>query len=281
MNNNDEFNKLLDLYINRDKINHAYLIETNYENRVDLAYLLIEKILDLKDKNITINDLYNNDDLLLITTENQVIKKEEIISLKDKFSTKSIYSGKRIYIIEEAEKLNNSSANTLLKFLEEPDDDIIAILITSSKYNIIETILSRCQIIRYYTKNIKQVELPEYFDKIIEFVIKLNQEKEKTIAYTNYYFDKDLFDRTIFKDILNNMLYIYYDVLQDMVGLDIVYCNDYKDKIKELSQSTNFEALNKKIVSVNDAINKLKYNANTKLVLDSLIIDSIGGIENV
>lgn len=281
MNNNDEFNKLLDLYINRDKINHAYLIETNYENRMELAYLLIEKILNLKDKNITINDLYNNDDLLLITTENQVIKKEEIISLKDKFSTKSIYSGKRIYIIEEAEKLNNSSANTLLKFLEEPDDDIIAILITSSKYNIIETILSRCQIIRYYTKNIKQVELPEYFDKIIDFVIKLNQEKEKTIAYTNYYFDKDLFDRTIFKDILNNMLYIYYDVLQDMVGLDIVYCNGYRDKIKELSQSTDFEALNKKIVSVNDAINKLKYNANTKLVLDSLIIDSIGGIENV
>lgn len=281
MNNSDDFNKLLDIYINRDKINHAYLIETNCDNRLELAYLLIEKILDLKSKNITIDDLYNNGDLLLIKTDNQNIKKEEIINLKEEFGTKSIYSGKRIYIIEEAEKLNNSSANTLLKFLEEPEDDIVAILITSSKYSIIETILSRCQLIRYYTKNNNKIELPEYYEKVLDFVIELSKENEKTIAFTNKYIDKDLLDRKIFKDILSNMLYIYYDVLQEMVGLDIIYSNGYEEKIKELAKLNDFNNLNNKIVSVNDALNKIKYNANTKLVLDSMIIDSIGGIENV
>jgi len=281
MNDSDEFSKILDLYINRDKINHAYLIETNRDNRVELAYLLIEKILNLKEKNITIDDLYTNDDLYLIRTDNQIIKKEEIINLKDEFSTKSVYSGKRIYIIEEAEKLNNSSANTLLKFLEEPDEDIIAILITSNKYSIIETILSRCQTIRYYTKTDKKIELPEYFENIVDFVIKLNKEKEKTIGYINYYFNKDLFDRKTFKDILSNMLYIYYDVLQSKVGLDLVYTNEYKDKINELANNMDYDSLNKCITSVNNAIVKLKYNANAKLVLDCLIIDSVGGIDNV
>jgi len=281
MNNVDEFNKILDIYINPNKINHAYLIETNCNNRLNLAYQLVNRLLDLDKRNITIDDLYNNDDLLLIKTDNQIIKKEEIINLKEEFGTKSIYSGKRIYIIEEAEKLNNSSANTLLKFLEEPEDDIIAILVTSSKYNIIETILSRCQLIRYFSKNVIKPELPEYFEKVLDFVIKLDIEKEKTIAYINKYFDKDLFDRKIFKDILSNMLYIYYDVLQVMVGLDVVYCNGYEDRIIEYAKKTDFESLNKKIISVNNAINKLKYNANTKLVLDSMIIESIGGIENV
>ena len=39
------------------------------------------------------------------------------------------------------------SANTILKFLEEPEDDIIAFLVTDNRYHVIDTILSRCQIL--------------------------------------------------------------------------------------------------------------------------------------
>ena len=41
--------------------------------------------------------------------------------------------------------MNDYSANTILKFLEEPSSDIIAILLTTNRFNIISTILSRCQ----------------------------------------------------------------------------------------------------------------------------------------
>ena len=50
-------------------------------------------------------------------------------------------------IIKETEKLNASSANTILKFLEEPEDGIIAILLTDNRYHVLDTILSRCQIL--------------------------------------------------------------------------------------------------------------------------------------
>jgi len=282
MKDSSEFNKILDKYINEDRINHAYLIETNVKDRKEIAYLLINKILKLDSKNITIDNLYVNNDLYLVTTDTQTIKKEDIISLKDEFKNKSLYTGKRVYIIEEAEKLNSSSANTLLKFLEEPDDDIIAILLTSNVHKIIETIVSRCQILRYFCKEELLVDLPENFENIINFVEELENIKEKMIAYVYNYINKDSFkDRKTVQDYLTNMLYIYYDILQKKVGLECLYCKDYDDKITNLAKKMSFENINDRVKAVNKAINKIDYNANTRLVFDSMIIDAIGGIKNV
>ena len=47
MKDSSEFNKILDKYINEDRINHAYLIETNVKDRKEVAYLLIKKLLKL------------------------------------------------------------------------------------------------------------------------------------------------------------------------------------------------------------------------------------------
>jgi DNA polymerase-3 subunit delta' len=244
--------------------------------------MLIEKIMKLKEKNITIDDLIINNDLLRISTESQTIKKEEIIDLKDNLITKSIFSGKRFYIIEEAEKLNSSSANTLLKFLEEPDDGIIAILVTSSKYHIIDTILSRCQEIRYYTKeNIGEKKEFTYIENILDFLECLDKEKEKTIAFINKFFNKEAFERNNFQIILDEMLLIFYDILQKKVGLDIVYSNKYKDRIENIAKENTYEELNNKILSINNAMEKMKVNANTKLIMDALIIESNGGAINV
>lgn len=87
----DEFKILLDRYIKKDKINHAYLIETNYNDRIEIAKTLIKKILSFE-KNEKIENLEKNSDIQFIKTNLQTIKKEEIINLKDKFKTKSIYN---------------------------------------------------------------------------------------------------------------------------------------------------------------------------------------------
>ena len=55
---------------------------------------------------------------------------------------------KRIYIIKECDKMNLQTANSILKFLEEPADNIIAILMTNNISKLLETIVSRCQLIR-------------------------------------------------------------------------------------------------------------------------------------
>ena len=276
MDTNKDFENILNEYIQSDKINHAYLIETNSEDRISLAYSLIKKIFDLDKKNITIDDLIRNNDLYVLKTKIKNIKKEEIISLKENFKTKSLYFGKRVYIIEEAEKLNSSSANTLLKFLEEPDENIYAILITKNKYHIIETILSRCQEIRYYDNIHSESKELEYPTQIIDFLLDIKSNKIKSIAFVNKYFPKEMFERNIFEKILDEILYVYYDILQYKSGLDVIYTKEYIDKIKELSE-IDYKELNDMIISVNNAINKNKINGNTKLIMDNMIIEMFGG----
>src|SRR5699024_12775897 len=49
--------------------------------------------------------------------------------------------------IVNAELMTTQSANRILKYLEEPDQDTTAILLTDNGYGLLNTIKSRCQII--------------------------------------------------------------------------------------------------------------------------------------
>lgn len=271
-----EFSSKIDKYIKKDKIHHAYLIETNSNNRIDIAKELIKKILSYEE-NDSIEQLNLNYDLQILQTESQTIKKEEILNIKEKFKTKSIYGSKRIYIIEEAEKLNSSSANTLLKFLEEPEENIIAILITSNRNIVINTIVSRCQIIRYYVKEVLNFGFDfEYVEKLFNIILCIEEKKEQSIAYINEIDIKDLMDRKNFTELLNNMLYVYNDVLHQKLGLPIQYFEGNEENIKKISEKNTVTSVKNKTNAINECIERIKYNTNIKLLLDKLIILMIG-----
>ncbi|OIN96700.1 DNA polymerase III subunit delta' [Candidatus Desantisbacteria bacterium CG1_02_38_46] len=59
----------------------------------------------------------------------------------------------KVYIIEEAGNMTEEAANSLLKILEEPPVDTVFILTTSSPQDILPTIISRCQMVRFTTKS--------------------------------------------------------------------------------------------------------------------------------
>lgn len=273
-NKQDEINNIVEIikkYIKKDKINHAYLLETNTEYRIDIAEEIIKKI--FMDYNKDINDLKLNYDIQILKTTNQFIKKEEILELKEKYMTKSIYNSKRVYIIEEAEKLTSSSANTLLKFLEEPEEDIIAILITNNKNNVISTIVSRCQIIRAFTKKNNYKLDEEYFNEILSFALSIDEKKEQTIAYINNFNLKDLTDRNNLIEFLNNLLYIYADALHLKLGLEGNYFDDsFVNSINIIAEHNDIFNLKIKINAINECINRAKYNTNIRLLLDKLVI---------
>ena len=268
----NNFDSILEKQIKKNQINHAYLIETNDSKRIEIAYKLIQKILSFENK-ITIEDLQRNSDLQIIKTESQTIKKEEITELKNKFKTKSTHNSQRIYIIEEAEKLNNSSANTLLKFLEEPEENIIAILITNNRNIVINTIVSRCQIIRYFIpEGINSNYKEEYIENLFSFIMMLEEKKEKTIAYSNKFLIKELSDRTSFAKFLNDILYVYNDILHHKIGTKPDYFFQYETNIAKIADCNEIVDIKNKINSINLCINRLKYNPNIKLLFDKLII---------
>jgi DNA polymerase-3 subunit delta' len=69
------------------------------------------------------------------------------------------FEGKaRVFLIDEADKFNDSSANALLKILEEPPRTSHIILITSRPAMLLPTIRSRCQVIRFSPVTVDEIE---------------------------------------------------------------------------------------------------------------------------
>ena len=150
-------NKLLNNIKNGGKITQSYLLSENDKKKLEDVSILLSKVLLCENKyelnctkcNICRQiDSGNYNELIKIKPVNDTIKKEEIIKLKERFKTESLEGKYQIYIIYDVDLLNQSAANSLLKFLEEPDSNNIAIFTTTNLNSVIGTIISRCQIIK-------------------------------------------------------------------------------------------------------------------------------------
>ncbi|GIM48746.1 DNA polymerase III subunit [Capnocytophaga stomatis] len=73
----------------------------------------------------------------------------EAKDITSKLSLKAFEGGYKVMIIWMAEKMNTESANKLLKLLEEPPQQTIFLLVTEDEASILDTIRSRCQILRF------------------------------------------------------------------------------------------------------------------------------------
>lgn len=101
---------------------------------------------------------YSYIDFTLIDGEVESIKKEAIDDLQEDFSKTALeVAGKKIYVINVIENASIGAVNGILKFLEEPSDDIIGILTTKNLSKVLPTIVSRCQLIRL--KNISKSDI--------------------------------------------------------------------------------------------------------------------------
>lgn len=88
-------------------------------------------------------------DVRVIEAEGSTIKVDQIRHLKVALSHTGVEGNKQVFIIEEAEKMTVSAANSLLKFLEEPEGDTLVLLLTTAKNRLLQTILSRSQLIHF------------------------------------------------------------------------------------------------------------------------------------
>jgi DNA polymerase-3 subunit delta' len=91
----------------------------------------------------------NFPDVMVISPEKEVLKIDQMRLLKDTAYLKPMAGFKRVFIIDEAEKMNDEASNSLLKILEEPPPFSHIILVTPNPYRIIPTIKSRCQTFQF------------------------------------------------------------------------------------------------------------------------------------
>lgn len=74
---------------------------------------------------------------------------DAIRTLESESNFRPYEGASRFFIIDDADKMNDAAANALLKTLEEPPETSHIFLITSRPDSLLQTIRSRCQILRF------------------------------------------------------------------------------------------------------------------------------------
>ena len=155
----DYFSVLTKLYEGKKFPKVLLLTGEKGSGKFTLAFHLVNFFLTNKSnkpydfKNLTINtenDFYkrillnvNESFIYLGKNEGKKVSVEEIREVKKKFSTTPLNNLPRFTILDDADLLNTSSANALLKLIEEPSDSNYFILINNRRKKIIETLKSR------------------------------------------------------------------------------------------------------------------------------------------
>lgn len=300
--------KILNKIVNNECFSHAYLFETNgYDKAYDMALLFAKKILCPHKKNADCANCVqcqmideNNFPELKIIDDDNTIKKEDLIDLKNEFNKKTIVGNKKVYIINHAEKLNATAANTMLKFLEEPEEGVIAILITSNRFQLLDTIISRCQIISMngqvdfnytgeneslhrfgqvitnskdsYEEFCSNSDNLDKIDAVIKFALYYEKNGINMLLYMYKYWHKYFSDKASVSMGLYMLLYCYNDAMNLKFNRDVEIYTEYKADILSIAKANSIENLINKIEIINESIQNLNYNANLSLLMDKLII---------
>lgn len=302
-------------------IGHAYLI---YSAKSDMAssfaFSLAKTLIcpNHKTKNSNCNKcnlcqrINNNNfpELVILEPDGLWIKKDQLTNLQEKFKMRSLEGTKRIYIINSAEKLNMQSANSILKFLEEPEEDIIAILATNDLQSILPTIISRCQIINLQdvssqnndfvtedcTDNRTLTKIAKYYCSSNEDVTLFVNEKENLlkieaiVSFINYYEKNKIAILANTKSLWHNYFFtkednifafelmelFYKDVLNNKFNRNLDFFINYNDTIDFVTEGNSQNQIINKIKKILLLKEKIKYNINLNLLIDKLILDMEG-----
>lgn len=272
-----------------NSFSHAYIIEVkNYNNLNLFLNYFVSRLLN--EDNV---DISNNADIYIIKPDGSSIKKNQIDELQKNFLTKSVISKKRVYIMYGADKMNDISSNSLLKFIEEPESNIYAILVTENRFGLLKTILSRCQTIKLKSNVISKSEDDvlniiyyassgankiddsnyDYVKGIMEKVLSFIESYEKTginaLTATNYFFGKMVkLDIELFLDIL---IFFYYDIIRLYSGFGTNTFNE-SSLMDYVKNNNSIDSISQKIRKCILMKNKLKFNINGNLLIDRLIL---------
>ena len=285
MTGSKNIEKLVEYY-HANNLAHAYLISTNNIPKcLETLLNAIKNIFCEKEYKKDCNecslchliDINNLPSLKIITPDGIFIKKEQILELKYLFSKSNLYTKEAIYIILNAEKLNKESANTMLKFLEEPDGNVIGFFITQEKDNVIATIQSRCEFILanfdnspWEKYNLTEEEYNKYYELAVQYLSKIEEEKKKLIIYNRELWKE--YSKDEIKTVMQIILDIYNHALENR------FISSDKKALDFLKNLTN-KNIYAKIKLIIRLLNEINYNINLDLFLDKFVIE-MDGINN-
>ncbi|MGB8951060.1 MAG: DNA polymerase III subunit delta' [Candidatus Aminicenantales bacterium] len=254
-------------------------------------------------------------DVLEICPEGDVIKIEQIRFLKQTAYLKPMIGKKRVFIVDEAEKMNEESANSFLKILEEPPLYSHIFLVSSNPLLILPTIISRCQTLNFVPVSREEIEnilrekgCEEERAKVIALLVRGNLElalsleweevqkrrrkawdllmaflrrEESSLFLRKYAFLR----RNQVQEDLEQMLELFSSFCRDFVLLKeksnpcFLLNPDYEKELRESEKYLSYEEALQWLQEIDDALSALDKKANLGLLVSSLYSQIIG-LEN-
>ena len=268
---NDKLKKELIHSVEINKTSHSYLfIGTEGIGKKLIAEEFAKMLLAVKDTE-------NSPDFSIIEPDGNSIKIEQIREFQKKVSEKPIISNKKVYIINDSDKMTVEAQNCLLKTLEEPPEFVTIILIGSNENSFLSTIKSRCMILHFEKISDEQIQkyLQDNHQTEINSKIMLEacqgsigkalEIKDKQELYQNTEQVVNSLERKDKIDILNMSDFIYKskdDKLEILNYMNVLFINLAKINTKYADC----------IAIVEESKRRLQSNANYDMCIDNLLL---------
>ena len=226
---------------------------------------------------LAVKDTENSPDFSIIEPDGNSIKIEQIREFQKKVSEKPIISNKKVYIINDSDKMTVEAQNCLLKTLEEPPEFVTIILIGSNENSFLSTIKSRCMILHFEKISDEQIQkyLQDNHQTEINSKIMLEacqgsigkalEIKDKQELYQNTEQVVNSLERKDKIDILNMSDFIYKskdDKLEILNYINVLFINLAKINSKYADC----------IAIVEETKRRLQTNANYDMCIDNLLL---------
>lgn len=251
----------------------------------------------------------NHPDIIFVQPSGNYIKIDQIRSLRSTLAMKPYEAGIRVVLISSSHTMNKPAGNALLKVLEEPPDQTIFILIVERVSELLPTIVSRCQHIRF--NPVSREHIGAYLSEKFQFdtdtamvlasVVKGSLIRALQISNSSggqedwmkmrswlineidtlpskpvslvLAFAERLSKK---KDILSDSLEIIKSYFRDLIvcrySTEKIINRDFIDRIQHGSQKFSLDSLIKKIEAVESVLQKIPTNVNLRLSLEVMLM---------
>lgn len=282
---NEDVKRYLSQCVRDNTMSQSYLfIGTEGIGKLLMAKQFAKKVLCLENcekdchcKSCQCFEGENHPDYLVMGGNHETIKVEQIREMTNKIIEQPIQSHKKVYLIDDCDKMTLEAQNCLLKTLEEPPEFAIIILITSNESAILNTIKSRCMTIKF--KAISNEELKKYaLDKLgyTQMTENLLKSFNGSIGKASIQKEnQELFLKveSIIKDLKGQ------DMIRMMNDAKILYDKENIERILEYMMICVFTKVQEDreyvycIEKINHAMQALKRNCNFDMTLDTMFLE--------
>ncbi|EFS01529.1 DNA polymerase III subunit delta' [Listeria seeligeri] len=179
--------KIFSKSVRENRLSHGYLLEgASGTGKKRTALWLAQSLFCLEATetelacgecaNCTRIASHNHPDVHLLEPDGASIKIDQVRALKQELSKRGMESDRKVVIIYDAEKMTVQSANSLLKFIEEPEGGLLLLFLTTNPAQILPTIQSRLQPVTFKSLT---------FDSLVDSLTRIGISEQKARIYAS------------------------------------------------------------------------------------------------